>query len=497
MQDARTRSTRGRARSALLVLLTALAVALGADPALAIDAAGGDARLAKRLDTALRVPALRGARVSALVVVDGSGETIFERTPDRPLTPASNAKVLTAIAALNAFGPTYQFETEVRSDAPPDEAGAVGRLAVRGVGDPVLNSEDWWRLAAALRHEGLRRIRGDLVLDDSAFDRHRWHRRWGRTSSRAYHAPVGALNANYGAFEVSVTPGDAPGEPVAVAVSPPVPYLEVSNAAKTGSPGARSSLVVDRRARPGGETVVVRGTMPAGGSPRTYYRSVLDPTGYAGAVFRMQLEAVGISLEGALVRGDARALGYELMRFKGRPLSEIVRLFVKYSNNTVAETLVKALGAREGAIGSWENGVPEVGRSLAEMGIDGEGIALVDGSGLSYENKVSPRALVDALRAARHSFDFGPEFVSALPIAASDGTLAERANGAHHRVRAKTGLLNGVTGLSGFARLGDGRLAVFSVLVNGYRSGDDLAMGALDGFVSELVAASGGATASR
>jgi D-alanyl-D-alanine carboxypeptidase/D-alanyl-D-alanine-endopeptidase (penicillin-binding protein 4) len=483
------------AAAVCVLVLTAVSGPAGSAPAL--SRAPEDAQLARRLDAALRVRSLRGARISALVVLDEDGSTLFERRPDRKLTPASNAKVLTAIAALNDFGPTYQFETEVRSDTAPDAEGAVGTLAVRGVGDPVLNSEDWWRLAAALHHDGLRKVRGNLVLDDSALDRQRWHSGWGSTSSRAYHAPVGALNANYGAFEVTVTPGAQPGDEVGVAVSPPVPYLELSNGAKTGPPGRRSNLVVDRRARPGGETVVVRGTVPAGAKPHTYYRSVLDPTGYAGAVLRMQLESVGIQVDGALVRGDAMAYGHELLRFKGRPMSEIVHLFVKFSNNAVAETLVKALGARNGAIGSWENGVPEVQRSLAELGIDGEGFSLVDGSGLSYDDKVSPKTLVEALRAARHSFDFGPEFVAALPIAAADGTLAERAGDAERRVRAKTGLLNGVTALSGFARLDDGRLAVFSVLVNGYRSGDDAAMGALDHFVAELVAPLADTTAAR
>jgi D-alanyl-D-alanine carboxypeptidase/D-alanyl-D-alanine-endopeptidase (penicillin-binding protein 4) len=443
------------------------------------------------------VRALRGARVSALVELDRDGSVLFERTSKRKLTPASNAKILTAIAALSTFGPTFRFETAIRSDAPPDAEGAVGTLAVRGAGDPVLNSEDWWLLAARLYHEGLRRVRGDLVLDDGAFDRKRWHRGWGRTSARAYHAPVGALNANYGAFEVTVTPGARPEQPVRVAVSPPIPYLEVSNGATTGSAGSRNTLVVDRRARPGGETVVVRGRVAAGGKPRTYYRSVLDPTGYAGAVLRMQLEAVGIQVDGAVVRGEAKDYPYELLDFEGRPLSEIVRLFVKYSNNTVAETLVKALGARRGAVGTWDNGVPEVERALARIGVDASGISLSDGSGLSYDNRVSPRALVDALRAARRSFEFGPEFVSALPIAAADGTLKERAEGADGQVRAKTGLLNEVTGLSGFARLHDGRLAVFSVLANGYRSGDEAAMDALDGFVAQLVAPIAEAAPSR
>jgi len=494
-----------RAAGALVLVLVAAAPAA--------RAAEEPDRLGASLAAALRAPALRGAEVSALVVRDRDGEVLFERSPDRALTPASNQKVLTALAALSALGPTHRFETVVESDAPPDARGGVDWLRVRGGGDPVLNSEDWWRLASELARKGLRRVRGPLLLDDSAFDAVRWHPSWGRTSARAYHAPVGALTANYGAFAVHVRPGLRPGEPVAVRVSPPVPYLEVSNGARTGPPRRRSTLVVDRRADADGERVIVRGTAPAGGEERTYYRSVLDPARYAGAVLRMQLRAVGVEVEGPTRRvgagagpdgaaaaapsaageaaGDPDALaaspGYELLRFEGRPLAEIVRLFVKYSNNAVAETLVKGLGRREGQPGTWARGAPALRAVLDEAGVDTEGLTLVDGSGLAYENRASPRALVEALRAGRRAFGYGPEFVSALPIAAADGTLEDRADGAQGRVRAKTGLLNAVTGLSGFAALPDGELAVFSVLVNGYRSGDRAAMDAVDAFVRELV----------
>ncbi len=497
MIQAMKRSRFDRAALGRLRLLMAACAVMAASPGAAESprAARIAPELSERLDTVLTGRAFRGARVSALVVRDRDGAVLYSRMPDRLLTPASNLKLLTAIAALSTFGPSHQFSTVVSSNAPPDSEGAVDRLSVRGVGDPAINAEDWWRLASMLHHRGLRRVRGDLILDDSAFDRRHWHPSWGRTSSRAYHAPVGALTANYGAFAVTVTPGARPGDPVRVDVDPPVPYLGVSNGASTGPASARSSLVVDRRRSPEGESVIVRGVARAGRPAKTYYRSVLDPTAYAGSVLRMQLEAVGIRIDGRVIPGTVAEAGHELLEFEGRPLAEIVRLFVKYSNNAIAETLVKAIGARDGGVGSWETGIPAVERELVALGLDGKALSLVDGSGLSYENKVTPRVLVDALRMARHSFAFGPELVAALPIAAADGTLAERAEGAQDRIRAKTGLLNGITGLSGFAERPDGEVVAFSILVNGYRSGDDAAMRAMDGFVAELVSGAGSTAA--
>ena len=133
-------------------------------------------------------------------------------------------------------------------------------------------------------------------LDDGAFDGDRWHPDWGAVSSRAYHAPVGGLTANYGSFAVTVRPGAAAGDPVGVEIDPPVPYLVVANRATTGHVRQRSRLVVDRKPGARGEIVSVDGSIPAGGRTRTFYRSVVDPTRYAGAVLRMQLEAVGVTV---------------------------------------------------------------------------------------------------------------------------------------------------------------------------------------------------------
>lgn len=472
-------------------LASALCLLLGAaGPSIARDErpAVGDAALSERLDRVLDSRALKRARVSVLVTRDRDGQTLYERSADRALIPASNQKILTALAVLSTFGPTHRFETVVRSDAPVDAEGAVGTLVIQGGGDPVMNSEDWWLLASGLRNHGVRRVRGDLVLDDSAFDRDRWHASWGATSSRAYHAPVGALTANYGSFSVTVEPGEAVGDPVRVTVDPPVPYLRVSNGARTGHPRSRRSLVVDRSDGGNGvESVTVQGTVRQGDPPKTFYRSVLDPTRYAGAVLAMQLAAVGIQVEGTVRTGSVETAGHELLRHEGRQVAEIVRLFVKYSNNAIAESLVKALGARASGLGSWSSGTPELRRALLSAGLQPDSFEIVDGSGLSYENKVTPRALVRALREARRSFAYGPELVAALPIAAWDGTLEKRTKGAQGEVRAKTGLLNSITCLSGFAHLGDGDLSVFSILVNGYRVSDEEAMQAVDQFVAELV----------
>ena len=461
------------------LLLAVTGASRAAEPAPSPDAA-----LASALARALEAAPLRGARVGALVVDDGDGRVVFERSADQPLVPASNLKILTALAALRVFGPAHAFTTRVYSDAAPDAEGGVGTLYVRGGGDPGLTSEDYWRLAADLHRAGLGRVRGDLAIDDSLFDGERWHPSWQPTTARAYLAPIGALMANYSAYAVVVTGGDAKGKPVAVAVDPPLGFFRVSNQAHTG-PGKR--LVVEHRAVDGGEEVVVTGAS-ARGAERTFQRSVLDPTGYAASVLKLQLGAVGITVTGNVRRAYVPEASRELLAFEGRPLSDVVRRFLKFSNNPIGEALIKSLSASaDGVPGNWKSGVAVVRRELDALGLPTAGLVQVDGSGLSYDDRATPRLLVAATREASHSFRYGAEFVASLPIGGTDGTLQRRAHGAGPELRAKTGLLTRVTALSGLARRADGRTFAFSVIVNGFRGDAHSAIAALDAFAAALV----------
>jgi D-alanyl-D-alanine carboxypeptidase/D-alanyl-D-alanine-endopeptidase (penicillin-binding protein 4) len=432
----------------------------------------------------------QGGSLSVLVVDRRTGDELFALNPDRPLVPASTQKVLTALAALDAFGPGYVFGTELRAPAPIDARGEVRLLYVRGA-DPAMTGEQWWRLASDLRALGLERVAGDLVLDDSLFDRERWHPSWQPVSARAYHAPIGALAANYGAFRVVVAPGPAPGVPARVQVDPPLGYFSLSSSVRTGPPGKGTSLDVERGAADAGrERVVVRGRVAFGASPESIWRSVDDPLAYAGAVLRQQLAAAGVDVKGGVRAGPTPGDAVPVMTFEGLPLRTIVDLFLKYSNNFIAESLLKHLGRLDtGAPGSWTNGAVALRTRLSALGLPLDGAVLVDGSGLSRENRVSARLLVAALRRSEQSFGLGPDLLAALPIAGEDGTLRKRAEPVRRMLRAKTGTLDGVTALTGFARSESGREVVFALISNGHARGDVEAMHAVDDFAAALVRA--------
>lgn len=460
--------------------------------------------LVSRIDRLLERAPLARASVGLYVERASDGAVIYSRGADRLLIPASNQKILTALAALERFGPVHRFSTRIFAPTAIGPDGTVAELLVEGGGDPAMNSEDWWRLAADLRRAGLRGIRGDLRVDDRLFDGPGWHPSWGNVTARAYHAPIGALTANYGTFFVSIWPQAAAGSSVLVDIDPPVNYLRLRNLAKTVPAKARPRLVVDRvkgrtQEGPAEEVIRVSGVARRGDSVDRFPRSVLDPGLYAASVLAYQLEANGIDLDGEVRRApamDEEQLELILDR-PGRTLAEAVSLCLKYSNNSIAESLVKSLGAWEGVSiadgparqGNWVDGIRALRRELDRKGVDLGKARLVDGSGLSIQNRLTPRILVDALRVGRESFRVGPEFVAALPISNLDGTLAKRIRDGRGRIRAKTGLLSdaSVTALSGYAERSDGEVLIFSILVNGHSGGSAAAMDAVDRIAQTLI----------
>lgn len=459
--------------------------------------------LGRRLEKLVAAKPLDRAAVGLLVVRARDGAVLHERGADQLFVPASNQKILTVIASLDRFGPAHRFTTRVHAPQPIDGEGEVAELLVEGGGDPAMSSEDWWRLAADLRREGLRTVRGDVRVDDALFDGPAWHPSWGDVSANAYHAPIGALTANFGAFAVTVWPRAAAGSQARVVVDPPVAYLRLRNLARTAPRRSSPSLLVDRLPGPAGagyaeEIVRVEGRVRRGDPGDRLMRGVLDPGLYAGSLLRHQLEANGVEVEGVVRRAPRGEEPFSLILERpGRSLAEIARLCLKQSSNAVAETLIKDLDAFDGSVdaarptrrGDWAGGVRVARAALEGLGIDLAAARLVDGSGLSLQNRISPRMLVAALRVAQDSFRFGPELVGALPIAFRDGTLEKRLEGAAGRIRAKTGLLSdaGVSALSGYADREDGERLIFSILVNGAGGDAERVIDAVDRLAQTLL----------
>jgi D-alanyl-D-alanine carboxypeptidase/D-alanyl-D-alanine-endopeptidase (penicillin-binding protein 4) len=232
---------------------------------------------------------------------------------------------------------------------------------------------------------------------------------------------------------------------------------------------------VGRQFDGGQNTIVVEGSISARSAPSVSYRCVEQPTLYALAAFREAAGKEGITITGATRRGVTPPGAQKIYEHESRPLSELIRTMNKLSNNYMAESFLKTLGAETaGAPGTTAAGSASVLTYLESIGVDTHPLVLRDGSGLSHENRLTASSLAAVLVAMYRDFEVYPEFMSSLAIGGVDGTLDRRMVGgsAQRRIRAKTGHLNGVSSLAGYAYTRQGKILAFAILTNANGSGD-------------------------
>jgi D-alanyl-D-alanine carboxypeptidase/D-alanyl-D-alanine-endopeptidase (penicillin-binding protein 4) len=423
-----------------------------------------------RVDSILADPLLGGVTHGLLVESLRTGQVVYERNADTPLIPASNMKMVTGALALTTLGPSYSFETDLATSASAIDPVLEGDLFVRGSGDPSLTTEEVWKLAEELRSLGIERIAGDIVLDASYFDSVSTASGDASDGDRAYQARVGALAVNFGAVAVRVRPGDAAGAPAKVTLVPPTDFVRLVNRARTGSSRRPSTIEVERSWSRGKNTVTVSGRVPAGSEGGTWNRNVDDPSGYFGALFLDLLGRAGIAVDGCVVGGMTPGGATVLAVHRSKPLAVILRDLNKHSNNFVAEQLLKAMSAHTmGPPGSTAGGAALASAFLRSVGADGGSFLVADGSGLSRDNRLTTRTAVRVMRRMLADYGAAPEYLSSFSIGGIDGTLGRRLGGGGLRgaVRGKTGLLNGVTAISGVLHTRSRGDFLFSMFTNG------------------------------
>ena len=455
--------------------------------------------LKKAVEQLLSQPPLSNARVAMQVESLDDGQVVYSRNPDELLNPASNTKLVTAAAGLLRLGPEYRFSTDYLTDKPLQK-GRIGTLYVRGRGDPSVTTERLDGLVADLWHRGVRSV-GEIVLDDSFFDREEFGPGWEQeVSDKAWAAGVGALSLNHNAVAIYITPGDRVGVRARVEVEPDArDYFLVDNRVATVRANGRKKL--RPHTVPEGERtrIVVDGRIPLRAESMVMYRRVGDPAFYYGQTLRMLLRKRGIKVSGRVKRGTAPQAAVLIQGYESPELGEIVRDMNKISSNFIAEMVVKTLGAElKGTPGSWPKGLEVAEDLLAELGIPRGTYVLKNGSGLNDTNRFTARQLATLLQAVWKRFPVASEFVSSLGIAARDGTMRLRMEGtdAAGRLRAKTGTLERVTALSGYVQSIGGERFVFSVLVNDWAGKSAPVISSIDrlgGMLAALGAPEGGA----
>lgn len=412
-----------------MAILIASVVTLCGNPHSVRGEGGGD------ISESLRAILNRGgARSVSVSVVDlHSGAVIGDVNGETPMIPASVQKLITTAASLSYLGPFFTFRTEVYTSG---SGPVVDRLVVRGGGDPLLTIESAWMLARRVRSHEIREVK-NLILDDSFFSD---ARRAG--GDRAYETGTSALSFNFNSVRTERCPGRAP------AVSP-----------------------WELGARPSGDLPQTGGALTPEGECPGVYRSVSDPVAYFGTVFKALLESQGIRVRGTPTRGrpdGARILTW----YQSEPLTTALHGLNNFSTNFIAEQIVTVLGARRDAA-THSAGVARLQEFISRFHA-GRSARMVDGSGLSRNNRVSARLFTEVLAAMHGNPALGPEFVASLPVGGHSGTVKRRRFGKEQGlvVRAKTGTLEGVSSLAGYVTNSAGKTRAFAILRNDVRDRD-------------------------
>ncbi len=509
--------TPGNSRSMVVALaLCVAAVGVLAARSVAQGAASRKAD-AERADVARfrsRVSAVLGQTNTGklnwgIEVADRStGQRVYELNADHFFTPASNAKVVTTALALAVLGRDFRFRTTLESASAPDAEGRIaGDLVLVGRGDPDLSNRRFpftghseragpvEKVLAELVDQavakGLREIDGDVVADDSFYPYDPYPGGWSSGDLFfTFGAPVSAISYNDNSIFVTIAPGARIGDPAMVTSEPQAALGTFAADITTGPPDTPPDFAVVRV--PGANFILLRGAIGVGRTPTRLDIAMTAPAETAALSLKQLLEMRGVRVSG-MARAHhgqppySNAAGEPILpvplqpnataapqanpavlaEHLSLPLLETLRFTNKMSHNLHAELLLRAVGHERLGVGSTAAGLKSEREFLHAAGVPDGDIILSDGSGLARDDLVTPRGMVDLLQYAARQ-PWSSDFHSTLPIAGSDGTLEGRMTGtaASGLIQAKTGEIEHVRALSGYATTLHGESLVFSIFYN-------------------------------
>jgi len=369
------------------------------------------------IDSLVTDPKFANANIGLLVVNPKTGDTLYSRNAGKLFMPASNQKLLTASVALTELGPDYRYRTVIGTRGTMRDTTLNGDMLVIGRGDPTLSDRVY---GSALKQMG--------VIADSI------------QATGILHV-TGALRQGGNAFPDSIYGYGWEWDDLSGESGAPVDELEFNEG------------MVQRAAKINGrDTVVSVATRTPGYVYLSYLYSALSQRGV-----RID-KLVDLSVDTSSAPIDT------VYEFFSPPLSEILKYFLKPSQNQIGEALLKTIGLEKTGVGTADNGAEIVGEQLRKWGADSTGFVIYDGSGLSRHDLVSPETIVKILAAMQSD----TVFYNALPIAGVDGTIRNRMKGtpAENNLHAKTGSIEFVRSLSGYVDDADGDRLIFSFLSN-------------------------------
>jgi D-alanyl-D-alanine carboxypeptidase/D-alanyl-D-alanine-endopeptidase (penicillin-binding protein 4) len=434
------------------------------------------------------------------------GTTLYSLNAQKRFLPASNMKILTCAAILDGMDPQERITTPVYVTGRIDKWGRVlGDLVVVGRGDPNLERRGYktehepfenkdypssiTQIADELQSKGIKTIEGDIVIDDTYFLHQPFGLAWTiEDTAWSYGAPVSALVINENMIAVKILPGEHFNDLALFQTSPTETASKmVMNRVKTIASQQNTKVSLTHEQESG--LPLFTGSISQSQSELNYQVAVPDPTRFAGSLLKAALTQRGV-----LVKGDVKSRileptealqGQEIplrdlrlgqptyaeearvAAILGVPIFDSLKIMMKESQNLYAECLLRLLGARTSSVGSMEAGLAALGKFMTKTGTPENSLKIKDASGMSRKNLVTPESIVRVLVYMDHHPQ-REKFLDTFPIGGKDGTLKTRFQGtsAAGRILAKTGSIESVSTLSGYAQARQGAHFAFSLMVN-------------------------------
>lgn len=431
-----------------------------------------DVALAKKIDELIEKSEFSNARWGVFVVSLKDGRVLVGRDAQKLFTPASVQKILTAIVALDKLGADFRWKTSVFAQKQIEGGVLDGDLILYGTGAPDFSTGGAETLAAQLQAKGLKRVKGNVVGDESYFKGDKLGDGWAWSDIQWYFgAEASALSINYNQVKIAIEDGKPK-------VEPSTDLVQISGDVQPAEKGETEAIGVKREL--GSNKIYVWGN----GKNLDSHVAMENPALWSAQIFKDALRAKGIEVEGAVKsvdwKTDDRAKvenANELAAIESQSLTEIVRRMNKDSVNLYAELILRTLGKKFGDEAPDANprrqkmrgddaaGAAVIKKWLTENGASFQQTETIkDGSGLSRLNFVTPETLGRALIAA-NQMKAAEAFRNSLPVAGTDGTLVERFTNLRGKIMAKTGTISYVNSLAGYAK-NDRETLAFVVLGN-------------------------------
>ncbi|MGH8176438.1 MAG: D-alanyl-D-alanine carboxypeptidase/D-alanyl-D-alanine endopeptidase, partial [Steroidobacter sp.] len=385
-------------RSALIALSLFLFASL---------AHAGGAQLPPSVSRAMARVGVPAEHVSIYVRDAGTNEVVVELGAETPRSPASIIKVLTTFAALDMLGPGYRWKTRALTNGRLVNGVLHGDLFLVGGGDPYMTIERWWSFVQNLREQGLAKVTGDIVIDNTHFAPVQESRdAFDGQGFRSYNVLPDALMVNFQTTRFTIAANPQRAKPQIV-LNPSPSNLVVNNQLGFGSGKCRGynrGVSFDLRNAVDPNSVTVSGIFPAACGHFSVRRAVMTAPEFAYGTFRTLWTQAGGAIDGGFRLDAAPPEAQLLYEHDSQSLPEIIRLVNKFSNNLMARHLLLTLGAEKfGPPATVENGRNAMRAWLLNRDIDSSGFVLDNGSGLSRAERITARGLGEMLDVAWHS----------------------------------------------------------------------------------------------